>query len=56
MKLFSRFQKLAMIAAMGSLFAANGCLPPHAWADLGNNVVNQTVAAFVTAALLRIGM
>jgi len=55
MKLFSRFQKLAMMAAMGCLLGT-GCLPPHAWADLGNNVVNQVVAAFVTAALGQAGL
>ena len=55
MKLFTRIQKLAAMATISCLLGA-GCLPPHAWADLGNNVVNQVVAAFVTAGLLRIGM
>lgn len=56
MRLFTRCRRLAMMAAMGSLFALNGCLPPHAWADLANNVVNQIVSAFVMSHLTQTGL
>ena len=55
MKLFSRFQKMAMMAVMGCLLGT-GCLPPHAWADLGNNVVNQIVSTFVAFHLTQAGL
>ncbi|MBP7936207.1 MAG: hypothetical protein KA354_16315 [Phycisphaerae bacterium] len=56
MKLFSRIQRLAMMAAMGCVFASGGCLPAHAWAELGNNVVNQVVAALVAFGLAQAGL